>query len=305
MLLRCSRTWEGLLELARRDVDQVNEVFIWYGQWLFEEGRPYYHYSKTLNTFSSYCPSIRRQLQPAWDLAFAWQRQEPPKHHTALPWQLLLAMLTVALLWGWDDVAGILALCWGGLARVGEAMAAKRRDLVLPQDVGKECTWGTKQIFMAILEPKTRFRAAKHQSLKVDQPDLVELIIFCLEALGPADRLWPRSGSTLRARFCKLLTTVGLPEKAVPELGSLRAGGAAWLMLTTESPDYVRRRGRWITTKVMEIYIQEVSSFMYLPKLPEDVRATIFEWANGFKEAFSFACGGEGSLCSLTFGFRC
>ena len=214
-------------------------------------------------------------------------------------------MLTVALLWGWDDVAGILALCWGGLARVGEAMAAKRRDLVLPQDVGKECTWGTKQIFMAILEPKTRFRAAKHQSLKVDQPDLVELIIFCLEALGPADRLWPRSGSTLRARFCKLLTAVGLPEKAVPELGSLRAGGAAWLMLTTESPDYVRRRGRWITTKVMEIYIQEVSSFMYLPKLPEDVRATIFEWANGFKEAFSFACGGEGSLCSLTFGFRC
>ena len=156
-LLRRGRTWDGLVELAKRDIEQVNEVFIWYGQWLFEEGRPYYHYAETLNAFSVQCPSIRRQLQASWDLAFSWQRLEPPTHHTALPWQVLLAILTVAFLWGWDDVAGVIALCWGGLARVGEVMAARRRDLVLPEDVGRECGWGIRQVFMSILEPKTRF----------------------------------------------------------------------------------------------------------------------------------------------------
>ena len=293
-LIRRGRTWAGLLEISRRDPEQVNEVFIWYGQWLFEEGRPYYHYAETLNAFTVECPGMRRQLQAAWDLAFAWQRHEPPTHHTALPWQLLLAILNIGFLWGWDDVAGILALCWGGLARVGEALAARRKDLVLPQDVGRECGWGTRQVFMSILEPKTRFKAAKHQCIKVDQPDLVDTVVFAFSKLGPLEKLWPRSGSTLRARFKKLLSAAGLPENAVPELkdfdlASLRAGGATWLMLTTESPDYVRRRGRWLTTKVMEIYIQEVSALMYLPRLPEFIRVAIFSWANGFREAFAFA----------------
>ncbi|CAE7889207.1 mok12, partial [Symbiodinium necroappetens] len=293
-LLRRGRIWEGLLDLGRREPEQVNEVFIWYGQWLYEEGLPYYHYAETLNAFTTESPNMRRQLQAAWDLAFAWQRQEPPTHHTALPWQVLLALLSIALLWGWDDVAGILALCWGGLARVGEAMAARRCDLVLPEDVGKECGWGSYQVFMSILEPKTRFKSAKHQCLKVDQPDLVAIVIFAFEKLSPGERLWSRSGSTLRNRFRKLLLAAGLQERAVPELkdfdlASLRAGGATWLMLTTESPDYVRRRGRWITTKVMEIYIQEVSSLMYLPRLPAETRAGLFAWANGFHEAFAFA----------------
>ena len=50
------KTWEGLLSLARFDVEQLNEVFIWYGQWLYEEGRPYFQFSETLNTFSTECP---------------------------------------------------------------------------------------------------------------------------------------------------------------------------------------------------------------------------------------------------------
>ena len=80
-------------------------------------------------------PRLRRQLQPAWDLAYTWLRQEPPNHHTALPWQVLLCMLSTALCWGWPQVAGILALSWGGITRIGEALGAQRKHLVLPQDV--------------------------------------------------------------------------------------------------------------------------------------------------------------------------
>ena len=188
-LLERGRTWEGVLALARFDVDQLNEVLIWYGQWLWEEGKPYYHYSETINAFSLDCPAVRRQLQPAWDLAFCWQRHEPPTHHTALPWQVLLALIAVCYVWGWDSLAGVLALCWGGLARVGEVTSAKRKDLVLPCDLGLGEAPGGRQVFLSVLEAKTRFKAARHQSLKVDQPQLVDVIVFAFGSLSPSASL--------------------------------------------------------------------------------------------------------------------
>ena len=63
-------------------------------------------------------------------MALAWQREEPPTHHTAMPWQVLLALVSVALTWKWLRVAGVLALSWGSLARIGEVLAARRGDLV-------------------------------------------------------------------------------------------------------------------------------------------------------------------------------
>ena len=41
------------------------------------------------------------------------------------------------------------------------------------------------------------------------------------------------------------------------ELGSLRDGGATWLLSVTEDAELVRRRGQWLSG----IYIQEISSF--------------------------------------------
>ena len=67
-------------------------------------------------------PSLRRMMQQSWDLAFAWLRQEPPTHHVALPWQALLSMISASLSWGWTKVAGVLALSWGGITRIGEVM---------------------------------------------------------------------------------------------------------------------------------------------------------------------------------------
>ncbi|CAE6922416.1 unnamed protein product [Symbiodinium sp. CCMP2592] len=270
--------------------DKLRELFekwlalVCYGQYMFKTGKTYSSYSETLNMFSSLCPSLRRLLQPAWDLAFAWQREEPPVHHTAMPWQIVAAALAIALTYGWLDLAGVICLCWGGLARVGEVQEATRADLVLPTDTG---TPASRYLLMSIKEPKTRFRAARHQSLRVDQPQLLRIIVMAFGSLQPSEKLWSFSGSTLRNRFKKLMLALRLDRGIVPgvkdfDLGSLRAGGATWLMDMTENPDYVRRRGRWITTKVMEIYVQEVASLTFLPRLPDTVKQHIFAWAGQF-----------------------
>lgn len=48
-------------------------------------------------------------------------------------------------------------------------------------------------------------------------------------------------------------------------MGSLRAGGASWLLAVSEDSGMVGR-GRWINSKVMEVYAQEVSSVQFLRK---------------------------------------
>lgn len=225
-------------------------------------------------------------LQPAWDLAYAWLRQEPPVHHIALPWQILLAMLTTSLAWGWTLVAGVLALSWGGVTRIGEVLAATRRNLVLPSDLDGATPFALLEIF----EPKTRFKTARHQAARVDQPQLLQVLEIAFAHILPSQKLWPFSGQTMRKRFQTLLNVLKLDT--IPrdlqrglDLGSLRAGGASWLLLTSEDSELTRRRGRWINNKVMEVYVQEVCSLQFLPRLGNAVKhqvltgTSLFPWA--------------------------
>ena len=57
-------------------------------------------------------------------------------------------------------MVGALALSWGGLARIGEVYAGLRKDFVLPKDVGERLG----PVLLSILEPKARFKTARHQA---------------------------------------------------------------------------------------------------------------------------------------------
>ena len=247
------------------DLDRLNNVLVEYGRWLFSEGKPYYHFSETLNSLTSRRPAVRRSIQQAWDLAFMWGSHEPSTHHVAMPFQVLIAVVSVALCWGWTREAATFALAWGALLRIGEIFQAKRIDLVLPSDVG-----GTIQFaLLRIMEPKTRYRAARHQTGKLEQPDLLEVIRVGFAHLLPHEPLWPLSGSTLRLRLTRILSALNLPSKTGDRpkplsLASFRPGGATWLITVSESAELVRRRGRWISNKIMECYLQEVTSMTYL-----------------------------------------
>ena len=235
------------------------------------------HYSETLNAFSSRVPKLRRLLQPAWDVAFAWRREEPSLHHAAMPWQVLVALVATALLWGWVKVAGALALAWGGLLRIGEVLGALRSDLLLPSDVQGTSDYA----LLSIRNPKTRFSAARHQAVRVDQPNLLAVLELVYRKIPAGCKLWPFSGQTLRARFQQLCSALQLPVGRSPgknglELSSLRAGGATWLMNTAEDSEFVRRRGRWLSSRIMEIYIQEVTALQFLPTLPTPAREKVF-----------------------------
>ena len=256
-----------------------------YGRQLFEAGWPYSHFSEVINAVSAREPALRRSLQPAWNLAFTWLREEPHSHHVALPWQVLLAAVTTALMWGWPRVAGVLALTFGALMRIGETLASRRSDLLLPEDVGHTVSY----CLVSIQEPKTRFKAARHQSTRLDQPDLFAVVRLAFSGLAFGCKLWPYSASTLRSRFDAIMSRLGTDKwegqgKSKLDLGSLRAGGATWLLQCSEDAELVRRRGRWLNSRTMEIYIQEISSLQFLHKLSSHSRRLLFSLLESFPE---------------------
>ena len=279
-------TLDGVLNPGSLDVESINTLLESYGRNLFHAGRPYGHFSETINAVAARRPRLRRSLQGAWDVAFSWLREEPPVHHVALPWQVLVGLLSLAFFWGWYSEAGVLALSFGGVTRIGEVLAAARRDLLLPSDFRETA----QHVLLQIQEPKTRFRGARHQLARVDQPQLVMVIELAFSGLAEHQKLWPFSPQTLRNRFKRLLAGLGLDKLDSMiarglDLGSLRAGGATWLLMVSEDSEMVRRRGRWISSKIMEIYVQEASASQFLHRLEASTRQrilgslSVFPWA--------------------------
>eukprot|EP00438_Fugacium_kawagutii_P030498 Skav212494 [mRNA] locus=scaffold2060:20226:24812:- [translate_table: standard] len=272
----------GLLQNAMVNIEEINVILCRYGRELYHSGRPYGHFSETINSVASKKPAVRRHLQQCWDLAFAWVKAEPPVHHTAMPWQVLLGCLSTALLWGWPRMAGVLALTWGGILRIGETLKARRSDLLLPCDT--DYTQGF--ALLAISEAKTRFTSARHQTSKLDIPDLVRVVSLAFQHLDSSNFLWPYSGSTLRLRFKSILSALTLSNPSAGlrplDMGSLRAGGATWMLAATENGELVRRRGRWLSQRIMEIYLQETSAIRFMLHLSLDQRHRVMASAQVF-----------------------
>ena len=91
-----------------------------------------------------------------------------------------------------------------------------------------------------------------------------------------------------------MLRELGLPSVRQDglrpfDLGSLRPGGATHLLLATDNIDLVRRRGRWVTIKVCEIYLQEVMYVTYTEKLQKGVRDRIQTLASAFPRVLQVA----------------
>ena len=256
-------TLEALLNASSLDADWVAEALVAYGKDLYQAGKAYGRFSETINAITAKRPSLRRRIPQAWDLAFNWVVDEPHEHNAALPMSVMLAIVALSLLWGWSREAAVIAMTWTGVLRIGESLAASRGDLVLPQDSAP----GSWYALLLIKSPKTRGRAAKHQSSRIDPEDVVQLLSAVFGGLSRNEMLWPASPATLRRRFCLLQAALGFSaagDGSYPySLNSLRPGGATFWLQSTEDAEFVRRKGRWLSTRVLEIYLQEASVSTY------------------------------------------
>ena len=279
-----------LLPAKPPDPEEINRYLVLYGQEMFAAGKAFGRFAETVNAVLASRPLIRKQMTASWDLCFAWLADEPTQHHPALPLSILLAMMGLALMWGWPVEAAVFGLAWSGLLRIGEVIMAKRDDLILPDDAAP----GVRYALLRINSPKTRGRAARRQAARIDPPDLINLLSAVFGRLNKEKKLRPFSATALRKRFCALLSALGLPTKRLHgkrpfDLGSLRPGGATHLFLESEDAECVRRRGRWVSSKVMDIYIQEAMYTTYTEQLVGDTRLRVEQLSSAFERILDVA----------------
>ena len=271
---------KSLLEHPNFHLEEINGLLSHYGRELYKAGKTYNVYAETINALGVRKPGLRRLLQQAWDVGYSWVKPEPSVHHIAMPIPILLSMLATAMMWGWTRVAAIIALGFGALLRPGEITGPFRKDLMLPSDVDDTIGYA----LLSIREPKSRYTYARHQTAKLDSSDLLRVVMLGLKKLPDSARLWNYSPQTLRQRFKTLLVALGLPsesslaERAL-DLGSLRAGGATFIIQSVEDSELCRRRGRWSSMKMMGIYVQETMALQYMRLIPTATKDKIMQLA--------------------------
>ena len=244
-----------------------------YGDFLFRSGSPMYVYRHLL----AYMQKNRLELRPymplAWDLLSRWEKVQPVRHWLPMPEALFRAMFALGMLRGWRRWCAVLGLAFFGIARTGEPLRARRKDLLLPSDTLSEPSVGT---FMAVRSPKTASRGkgrVQHICIKDVSCSLFLEAVFA--RASPEEMLYSGSPSAFRKRWDELLRILAVPRSVRITPGGLRGGGAVKAYREGLGVQDLMWRMRVHHSATLESYLQEVAALSIVPNLPSESRRRI------------------------------
>lgn len=208
-------------------------------------------------------PRLKRRLQTVWSALWNWKLERPLHMRLPLPRPGLDALFAQAILNAfildtprahlWIPVAVLLRLAFFGLLRPGEFTNLVRRQLVLPSQ--NYLGFG-EQLVIAIESPKTRRFAARVQFAILSDPLTAAWAEWAFGDYCPSWKLFPATVATFDKLFKTLLQQLDLGGIGFSR-GSLRAGGATAYFCEGNAVDWIRVKGRWMSQRTLEHYIQE------------------------------------------------
>ena len=245
-----------------------------YGQHLYKRGAAVGTYVSAILAVVDKERSLRKMLTAAWDVAESWRMLMLWANHIPTPPALALALFSLAVCWGWHDMAVFNLLCFTGMMRPSECLKLTRADVLLPSDLLSF----RRVVYVRVRDPKNKRIAARREHVKVEDRMIVDLLSAWLPRLPPDVRLFQFSASRMRVYHDHLVAFFGVPcrdgEGITP--ASHRGGGAILCFERSGSLDLTRWRGRWsATSRTLEIYIQEVAAASVLPSLDANHRERI------------------------------
>ena len=106
-----------------------------FGNVLYAEGAALYLYRHLAVYVQKNVFGVRPFMGVVWDNVHRWELLEPVVHRVPLPTSVFQALVSLAVLWGWNRFAGSLCIAFYGVTRPGEVLRATRKHLVLPSDL--------------------------------------------------------------------------------------------------------------------------------------------------------------------------
>ena len=261
------------VEQMFRSPGLVTMVLQKYDLVLYSEGHAIYEFRHLLVLAQQKMPLIKPSISAAWQLLTKWESFQPLVHRLPLPEILYKAMVSVASMWGWKRWCATLVMVYEGIGRVGEAMRALRRDLVLPSD-----NFDTEHLvaYMKVTQPKTRRRGrGKVQHLRIDNGAAVDYLEKVFARLHPACKLYPLSAAAFRTRWDKVLDALCVPRNDRPTPSAVRGGGAILAYRRGEPVGNIMWKMRISHQATLEAYLQETVADSLLVRWSDQCRERI------------------------------
>lgn len=239
----------------------------------FKRGGHLSYYRHLVIAASRRFPVLKPYISICWELATRWEALEPVCHRPPIPEPMVEALVVLSLQLGWRRWCGILLLCFFGIARAGEVMRCRRRDLLLPCDLLDD---ESGHAFLVLYKSKTMHRGpAKVQHLRIESNRAVLLLTDIYRGACKEEMLFFGSPSVFRRRWDHLLRILQVPSfvKATP--GGLRGGGAVAAYGRNISIQNLVWRMRLKHIVTLESYLQEVAALSLLTDLSDDCRRSI------------------------------
>ncbi|CAE7563489.1 unnamed protein product [Symbiodinium natans] len=255
--------------LARGHSDVLSDWLEEYMVAMFLQRRSRRAAAETLNALAQRFGWLRSSLAAPWNLVKTWEQLEPVQHHPPVPKAVNDALVVTALLWRWPRMAALLVLGFFGLLRPSELIGLRRQDLALPGDHFEEDV-----LYIRVPHPKTRFRAATSQHVRVEFPGVATWITLVVGTTPMWRRIWNGSWASFKLRFGALQTEVLGAVTFLPS--SLRPGGATFLFrYWDEDLTRLQWRGRWKSFRMLETYVQELGATEVLVRFSPGVRCRV------------------------------
>eukprot|EP00971_Amphidinium_carterae_P352836 6492748-Amphidinium_carterae.2 len=248
----------------------VNQILSAYLQFLHVAGRPTQWGTDTLAAIQFAGPSWQGRLRASWAIQRQWCRITPFHTRTPLPLDVLLAMVTVCMVWNWPHMAASLLVGFHLLLRPGELAGILRRHLLLPCDLGGLSFSGS----VSLPKTKTSNRGSKLQSVLIEDALVLNFLDGLLGGLPPVTLLVAGGLPVLSKRFDALKSVLGLQASPFT-LASLRGGGAVHYMRTVGNVSWLQYRGRWESAKSMGHYLQAGSAMLAMVNISEQARTLV------------------------------
>lgn len=276
------RHWSKFLDWSKREIKCVDSLQLFldvpiflahalrkYGDLQFVAGSSILYFRHLILAAQRKAPTLKPYSQICWDLASRWEACEPVTHRVPMPLPIMKAMAVCAIQLGWVRWAGILILCFFGMARVGEVLQCVRDDLLLPSDLLSEYSGCA---YLHLRKSKTSSRGIfRQQHLRIDDPVAVKLLERIYGNAVPGVHLFSGSPSVFRSRWNFLLKMLRIPESCHLTPGGLRGGGAVESYRKGLHLGNIQWLMRLQSSQTLQSYIQELAAVSALTNLPPDV----------------------------------
>ena len=244
-----------------------------FGNHCFSAGETLSGYRHTIIAVQRRVLGCKPYLHLAWEMVSRWEAVEPPVHRCPVPEPVIKAMTFLAASWGLHRWAAVALLAFYGLARIGEVLRSRRKDLLFPSDLLDSASDG---IFLRFGASKTSTRGRPRvQHTKVTDWQAMQWISRALETVAQEELLWPGSPSAFRYRWDLLLRCLDIPHGLSLTPGGLRGGGAVQRYRAGASPGDLQWLMRLKNFGTLEHYLQELAAVTALTEVSPSGRSRI------------------------------